>query len=307
MKKIRVYLLLIYFVAAGSVQAQRNPMISSNEVHYMVTHDPATGLFTAWVVPNYTTPNANNPESEDWGATAQFSLKVPRDFTLSNLRDIRGSWDKAAYKLTTPAEFAQTGADANWAYYIIGKSPQETNYGPFKAGEPVALFTFKGTGGAPEQVSVLDVTDPFSEFADQQMALNIRSSFYSRSGQRAMASAMPLEQLSGITTVNKVLKAKQEQMGLLGITEDSMDELSLMVYPNPASDVVNITYFNLSDQPDVQLDILDTNNMIRQNKALQGKAGLNTVQLNVAGLTGGMYIVRTRFQNRQLSKKLVKQ
>lgn len=307
MKRTYFYSLLLCFTALGIAQAQLKPMLSSYEVRYMVTHERATGVFTAWVVPNYDTPNANNPESEDWGATAQFSLKVPKGFTLTNLQDLRGNWDKKPYKLSTPADFAQTGAEANWSYYIIGKAPQETNYGVFKAGEPVALFTFKGTGADPDQVSVLQTTDPFSEFADKQMALNIRSSFYSRSGQRSTGTAMPLEQLSGVVTINKVLRAKQEQLGLLASIDENVDELSLMVYPNPATDVVNITYFNSTDQPNSQLDIVDANNIVRQNKVVNAKAGINTVQLNVAELSGGMYIVRTKMQDRQLSKKLIKQ
>ncbi len=301
------FVVFFWLVSLALAQAQGS-FISANEVRYMVTHEPATGVFTAWVVPNYTTPNANNPESEDWGATAQFSLKVPRDFVLTSLYDIRGSWDKASYKLTTPPAFTQTGADARWAYYIIGKAPQETNYGPFNAGDPVALFTFKGTGGDPAQVAVLQPEDGFAEFAEKQMSLNIRSSFYSRSGQRAIGSAMPLEQMNGVVSLKKVLKDKQTQMGLLAVNiEENLAELSVMVYPNPALDVVNVTYFSPIEQSNFQLELLDAKSTIRQTNALNAKAGLNTVQLNVANLPGGIYFVRTQLQDRQITKKLIKQ
>ncbi len=88
MKKFTISLLV--WLGYVVVQAQDMAMLSSNEVRYMITREPATGVFTAWVVPNYSTPNANNPESEDFGATAQFSLKVPKEFVLTNLQDIRG-------------------------------------------------------------------------------------------------------------------------------------------------------------------------------------------------------------------------
>ena len=305
MKKFSISLLL--WLSYVVVQAQDTPMLSSNEVRYMVTREPATGVFTAWVVPNYSTPNANNPESNDLGATAQFSLKVPKDFVLSNLRDIRGSWDKAAYKVTIPTAMARTGDDANWAYYMIGKSPQETNYGSFTAGDPVPLFTFQGTGGDPAQVGVLSPDDAFIPLAYQKMSLNVRSSFYTRSGQRATSTLNPLEQMSGTTTLNNVLKEKQEQMGLATSTEEDLAQLSVMVYPNPATDVVQVTYFSPDDQATVSLDVLDANSMTRRNSVQSAKAGLNTVQLKVGDLPGGVYVVRMLMQGQPVNKKLIKQ
>ena len=305
MKKLSISLLL--WLGCLVVQAQDAPMISSNEVRYMVTREPSTGVFTAWVVPNYSTPNANNPESNDLGATAQFSLKVPKDFVLTNLRDIRGNWDKAAYKLTIPATIAKTGDEGNWAYYMIGKSPQETNYGTFTAGNPVPLFTFQGTGGDPTQVKVLSPEDTFISLAYQEMSLNVRSSFYTRSGQRTSTTIRPLEQMSGVTTLSNVLKEKQEQMGVAIGTEDDLDQLSVMVYPNPTTDVVQVTYFSPDDQAAVSLDILDANSMARRNSVQPAKAGLNTVQFKVGDLPGGVYIVRMQMQGKPVNKKLIKQ
>ena len=305
MKKFSISLLLwLSFVV---VQAQDMPILSSNEVRYMITREPATGVFTAWVVPNYSTPNANNPESEDFGATAQFSLKVPKDFVLTNVQDIRGIWDKAAYKLATPDAFAQTGADANWAYYVIGKAPQETNYGSFTAGNPVALFTFRGTGGDPTQVNILSPEDSFAQFADQKMALNVRSSFYTRSGQRSSMTAKPLEQMSGVISLKNVLKDKQEQMGIAVNADDDLAQFSVIVYPNPTTDVVQVTYFSPDDQAAVSLDVLDANSMARRNSVQPAKAGLNTVQLKVGDLPGGVYFVRMLMQGKPVNKKIIKQ
>ncbi|WP_018620614.1 T9SS type A sorting domain-containing protein [Spirosoma luteum] len=305
MKKFSISLLLwLSFVV---VQAQDMPILSSNEVRYMITREPATGVFTAWVVPNYSTPNANNPESEDFGATAQFSLKVPKDFVLTNVQDIRGIWDKAAYKLATPDAFAQTGADANWAYYVIGKAPQETNYGSFTAGNPVALFTFRGTGGDPTQVNILSPEDSFAQFADQKMALNVRSSFYTRSGQRSSMTAKPLEQMSGVISLKNVLKDKQEQMGIAVNADDDLAQFSVIVYPNPTTDVVQVTYFSPDDQAAVSLDVLDANSLARRNSVQPAKAGLNTVQLKVGDLPGGVYFVRMLMQGKPVNKKIIKQ
>jgi hypothetical protein len=270
----------------------------------MVSYEPTTSLYTAWVIPNYNTPNANNPEAEDWGATAQFSLKVPKDFMLTEIRDVRGSWDKAPYKLVAPESFA----NSKWAYYIVGKSPQETNYGQFVNGEPVALFTFKGKGGSPELVQVLAIDDKFVQFADTKMSLNIRSSFYSRSGQRASISAHPLEQLSGVTTLADVLKQKKSQLGLaLNGTDEDIPTMSVQAYPNPTTDVLEVKYFSAADQSGLRIDILDNNGNVKQSNPLNAKAGFNTTRFTVSDLPGGIYFVRGMVQGQRVTKKVVKQ
>ncbi len=305
MKRFSISLLL--WLSCVIVQAQDAPMLSSNEVRYMLTREPSTGVFTAWIVPNYSTPNANNPESEDFGATAQFSLKVPKDFVLTDLRDIRGSWDKTAYKLTTPDAYVKTGGKADWAYYVIGKAARETNYGSFTAGDPVALFTFRGTGGDPTQVAILSTDDSFVQFANQEMALNVRSSFYTRSGQRSSMTVTPLEQMNGVISLKKVLKDKQEQTGSAIDTDDDLSQLSVLVYPNPTTDVVQVTYFSPNDQAAVSLDILDANSTARRTSVQPAKAGLNTVQFKVGDLPGGVYFVRMMMEGKPVNKKVIKQ
>ena len=55
---------------------------STNTVNYQVTYYAGTGRYTAWVVPNYNTPNSVNNTSTEKGGTAQFSIKYPRRFPL---------------------------------------------------------------------------------------------------------------------------------------------------------------------------------------------------------------------------------
>ncbi|GAB3540824.1 T9SS type A sorting domain-containing protein [Spirosoma fluminis] len=303
----RISLLLLIWISLAPVWSQSQVMISSSDVRYMVSYEPTTQLYTAWVIPNYNTPNANNPESEDLGATAQFSLKVPKDFVLTNVGDVRGSWDKVPYKLAAPESFASADA-SNWAYYIIGKTPQETNYGPFVSGEPVALFTFKGKGGSAEQVQVLNIDDEFVQFAESKMALNIRSSFYTRSGQRASTSAHPLEQLSGVIKLDEVLKQKQSQLGLAptGANED-IATLSVQAYPNPATDLIEVKYFSATEQAGLQLELLDNQGNVKQNSALNAKPGFNSTRFVVSNLPGGVYFVRGMVQGQRVTKKIIKQ
>lgn len=303
------YIQLILFICCtySSAWAQANVMVSPNEVRYMVTFEPSTALYTAWVVPNYDTPNANNPETEDRGATAQFSLNVPADFVLTEVRDLKGSWDKTPYKLLAPEGFV---SPEKRAYYVIGKSPQETNYGPFAKGEPIALFTFKGQGGNPQQVQVLANEDPFVQFAESKMALNLRSSFYTRSGQRAVMSARPLEQMAGVVKLTDVLKQKQMQLGAVASLiqeKDDLATLSLQAYPNPTTDVIELKYFSAADQPGVKFDLIDSQGITKQSQSLNAKAGFNNTRFVVASLPAGMYVVQSLIQGQRVAKKIVKQ
>lgn len=304
----RIGFMVLVWLLGTHAWAQSRVMTSSSDVRYMVTYEPATSLYTAWLIPNYNTPNANNPETDDRGATAQFSLKVPKAFVLTSVGDVRGVWDKTPYKLVPPAALVQTGAvDADWAYYIIGKSPQETNYGPFVSGEPVALFTFKGNGGAPEQVQVLDTEDKFVQLAESKLALNVRSSFYSRSGQRASMSAHPLEQMNGVVSLSEVLKNKQAQLGIdPQSTQESVADLSVQAYPNPTTDLIEVKYFSAADQPGVRLELLDAQGNVKLTNVLQAKTGFNSTRFVVSALPGGVYFVRGQVQGQRVTRKIVK-
>jgi uncharacterized repeat protein (TIGR01451 family) len=167
--------------------------LSGNQVNYKLTYNTANQLYTVWVVPKYNTPNANNSDPNEFGATAQVSLKVPKDFVIQNITDLIGTWEKNPLKLGSQAVFTTANLDPNYLYYVIGKTPSEVNYGPFTNGTPVALFTFKGNAcSAP--VGILAKADPFVAAAKTLASLNTACSFYSRSGQAASGNVVPLEQ-----------------------------------------------------------------------------------------------------------------
>jgi hypothetical protein len=178
----------------------QSQQLSSNTVNFNVTYDAIVDQYTAWVVPDYNVPNTtapiNNTASAEYGGTAQFALKVPNSFSITSIQDIKGVWDKAPLRLG-PGNVSQTwtGLDPLYNYYVIGKDPSETNYGAFQVGVPVALFTFKAVS-CVGPVIPLSVNDPFITSAETQF-LNVRGSFYSRSGQAVKGNGLPLEQLIG--------------------------------------------------------------------------------------------------------------
>lgn len=172
--------------------------LSGNRVNFQVTYNAVSDRYTAWVVPQYDVPNVMAPiyntASVEYGGTAQFTIKAPVGFAVSDIQDVNGSWDKNPLRLG-PGLPSQnwTGLDPAYHYWVIGKAPQETNYGSFKTGVPVKLFTFKGSG-CFGLVSPLPAADPFINAANQQASLNVANSFYSRSGQPAGGNVVPLEQ-----------------------------------------------------------------------------------------------------------------
>jgi uncharacterized repeat protein (TIGR01451 family) len=181
---------LVWILGIVSTLAQQ---LSANQVNYKLTYNTTTQVYTVWVVPKYNTPNANNADSDEFGATAQVSLKVPKDFVIQNITDIKGTWEKSPLKLGSQAVFTSANLDPNYLYYVIGKTPDEVNYGPFVNGTPVALFTFKGNA-CYGPVGILAKADPFVAASKTLASLNTACSFYSRSGQATSGNVVPLEQ-----------------------------------------------------------------------------------------------------------------
>jgi hypothetical protein len=196
---------------------------SNFRVRYMVTQDEVSHVYTAWVVPEYDTPNFNNGDSEEKGATAQFTLKVSKGFSIGSIQDIKGAWDKQPFKINP--QTLGIDAESHYEYYVIGKEVGETNYGTFQSNAPVALFSFKGEGQATE-VSALENTDPFIVLAKNKASLNVSSSFYSRSGQRPLMEAKPLEQFVAPITIETVLK---NELARVGIEKKVMSQMKLQV------------------------------------------------------------------------------
>ena len=192
---------MLFLSASTIIKAQTSP----NTVKYQITYNPLTQVYTAWVVPDYDVPNANNSNLTESGGTAQFSIVVPKDFVITNVTDIKGIWTKTTdsdFRKLGPGQPGQvwSGLDPTLNYYLIGKAPSETNYGTFTAGVPLALFSFTGNG-CYGVVKALPANDPFIAAADVAYNLNAGSSFYSRSGQPSGGNQKPLEQFLTTTGI----------------------------------------------------------------------------------------------------------
>lgn len=305
MKKYISILSILLLTCVFTTYAQQK---SPNSIKYMVTYDKAQSQFTAWLVPNYSTPNFNNPGTEEKGATAQFSLKVPKGFELTSFQNVKGDWDKGSSKIGSELYFKDAGVDPNYEYYIIGKSPTETNYGNFKAGEPVALFTFKGQTSNPENVSALENDDKFVDISYNKLSLNVASSFYSRSGQAPKADAKPLEQFTKKVTMQEVVKNLAEKLGATEslLVEEADASKSVLLYPNPSDAEVNVKFFALEDNLNAKLELFDQNGTVMTSKQAMTTRGFNTAKFDISKLAGSTYMLRTTVGPNVVTKKVVK-
>jgi uncharacterized repeat protein (TIGR01451 family) len=196
MKYPSILLAALGLFVFGSIRTAGAQSLSTNTIKYKLTYNKNTEVYTVWVHPDYGTPNANNTSANEFSATAQVTLKVPKMFVIQNISDIKGSWEKDPRKLGDPViepALAAETYDTEARYYAIGKAPVETNLGKFTVGDSVALFTFKGNG-CQGPVSILEPNDPFVPAAFRASSLNVRGSFYSRSGQAAGGNEIPREQ-----------------------------------------------------------------------------------------------------------------
>ena len=282
------------------IQAQTE---SDLKTKYMLTYDEGKDVFTAWIVPAYDTPNFNNPDSEERGITAQFSLKVPREFTLISITDIKGSWEKTPTKIGGQKAFSKVKIDPQFEYYIIGKTNTESNYGAFKSGEPVAIFNFKGKGGDFSKVTILDNNDTFVEISDKYFSLNVRNSFYSRSGQASRSSAKPLEQDVGSISLKEVLSVIASKVSKeVGPESENV----VLAYPNPTAYFVNIKIFIEKDNANIDIDLIDSRGISQQLSKLKGTIGINTVQVNLKDVHSGEYFIKTAIDDKIYTKKIIK-
>jgi Secretion system C-terminal sorting domain len=302
----KIYAVLLFTFTLNVALAQK---LSDQKVKYMVSFDNTSKIFTAWVVPEYNTPNYNNGDKEEKGATAQFSLKVPKGFEISTIQSVVGEWESKPMKLGSEEEFIKAGVDKNFEYYIIGKSPSETNYGEFKSGEPIVLFNFKAVNATnPSLVSVLETNDQFVKIAQEIFSLNVGSSFYSRSGQAPKVDAVPLEQFKTQTTFQAVITEVTQKLDEATIlsTEKTEPNSVVIMFPNPASETINVKFFSAKASEIANIYLYSTSGNELQHHEVKSQLGFNNLALRVSSLPDGTYTVKTVIGEIISNKKIVK-
>lgn len=90
---------------------------------------------------------------------------------------------------------------------------------------------------------------------------------------------------------------------LVGIKENKKADIQLNIFPNPTSDVCNLTY-TLQNDEFIKISVYNTLGELVYNETKNINAGNVTHELNVRELHSGNYSVQISFKNNTITKKL---
>ena len=149
----------------------------------------------------------------------------------------------------------------------------------------------------------MENNDPFVEIADKSFSLNVRNSFYSRSGQSSKASSKPLEQNVGTTSLKEVL-AKIASKVIKEVNSES--DFKVLTYPNPTNELVNLKLFIEKANLNVGIDVIDGLGITQQSSKLKAIIGINTFQINLKDIKSGEYFIKTTIEDKVYTQKVIK-
>ncbi|MBL7909567.1 MAG: T9SS type A sorting domain-containing protein [Bacteroidia bacterium] len=95
--------------------------------------------------------------------------------------------------------------------------------------------------------------------------------------------------------------------GSVGVAENALNSASnSVVYPNPASGNA-VLAIDLKDNSNVDITVLNTIGQIVKTNKAQGQVGENNINIDLGGLSTGIYMVNIKVGNASSTKKLVVQ
>lgn len=103
-----------------------------------------------------------------------------------------------------------------------------------------------------------------------------------------------------ITKQNHAPYQANIEMGVMGVADTDLNAISL--YPNPAKNVVNISWNN--NQKITQIELRDMAGRLLLNNKLTNNSS-NSYQMNVSAYPKGTYIVTFTLEGKSISKKLI--
>lgn len=89
--------------------------------------------------------------------------------------------------------------------------------------------------------------------------------------------------------------------------EENQDVAGVSIYPNPASDVLNVGFVSKENQ-DITVNVISANGAMVHTQATTSKAGVsNTITLDTKALSSGIYMVQLVGANSTLTQRVVVQ
>ncbi|MBA3680776.1 MAG: T9SS type A sorting domain-containing protein [Bacteroidetes bacterium] len=90
-----------------------------------------------------------------------------------------------------------------------------------------------------------------------------------------------------------------------GVSENSKNSTSnSIIYPNPASNNA-VLAIDLKDNSNVDVNVMNTVGQLVKTTKVQGQTGLNNINIDLKGLSAGIYMVNVKVDNATSTKKLI--
>jgi hypothetical protein len=242
----------------------------SAQVKFKISYNQDTERYTVSVVPqtSYFTP-------QNITGTGQVTIKVPTNefFPVDIESSLAGmNWD-ANSRNDSPAE----APDFDYISFGLSVS-QGLAYPDYKQGEELPLFSFQNSFGCAGKIYLVDNdADPFmppnSQMANVGNSLTILGAGGDAYGGIVAGGVCDCND-AGVTSV-------EEEAGLQ----------SHRIFPNPATEFVNLEINWVGEKADATLQVVDaTGKQVMANK-LSIQKGANRQKLNVNNLAAGKYFV----------------
>lgn len=180
---------------------------------------------------------------------------------------------------------------------ISGSISAFSNNGTFTGN---ATVTATGTGTLnlpsmtfPSVIKVVSVqTISFTIILPGTLSM-VTTDYYSPAGSKAPMFSIESSTLTSAlgNSIQTFAKINSNYL-VLGVKEQQ-DQIALgfEVFPNPASDVVNVSYNNPSNEA-VSYEVINTNGQLVKSEKVNSSNGFNKQAISLNGLSSGMYFVR---------------
>lgn len=211
-------------------------------------------------------------------ANYRFGVIISED----NVKGTSTDWDQHNYYSNQTNNIALTGAGHNWQTEpdpVLAANMEYDHVGR------ALLGGYMGQSGSV----------PASITDGQAVSFTFNYTVPATSNRANMhAVAVLIDQNTG-----EVVNAKEISLATLGLAE--AQTINMEVYPNPASDVVNVKF---EGQGDYTVSIIDLAGRTVASKVVTG-AGATAVEVPVAGLVAGNYMVSIANETGSYTQKLM--
>jgi hypothetical protein len=120
---------------------------------------------------------------------------------------------------------------------------------------------------------------------------------------KIIADKVGFQSYTGITSIennDKIIEVNLDiQESITDVTDQPLDQTSLIAYPNPATDLVNVIFPSTIDSP-AKLSLYNSMGSEVSSVNIQVVAGSNNYSVNTTNMASGAYFVRISMRNQTL-------